>query len=362
VASDCDDPCSAANPDGESCIDDVCAAGGGCTDLGPVITAIDGVGDVNADSNPATAEHHVGSGLRITGAGLAGAGARLAGPDGSDQELSVDSSTDGELIACLPAGTAAGVYTVTVANQAGAACGDFELVQGAVGPEGPAGTYTGAEIVSLVGNGFDDRFVNVSGDAMTGELSVDGGVAVGRGSAGADLDVRGLLDSPLTGVVTVTASSTEVLGGGTSFQSELRVGDALMIAGEIYEVASIADDTHLTLATAATASAAGVSATRDRSLFRVQNGAGTDVFRINRSGWVIGLGLERVDASCSGITCSADALCPAGKKAIGGGCRISSCSQNGYDYNYPLSDLSGWRCQSNECSTTNAYAICARVQ
>lgn len=60
---------------------------------------------------------------------------------------------------------------------------------------------------------------------------------------------QGLLYTPLAGTVTVTAGSLAVLGAGTSFTS-MAVGSLLVFGaqpGVGYVVASIADNTHLTL-------------------------------------------------------------------------------------------------------------------
>jgi hypothetical protein len=374
VAADCDDPCSPSNPTGESCIDDVCVSGVGCG-LEPVIAAIDGIGEVNAAGDQHTAEHFVGSGLRISGSGLRGASVVLESAGSSDLELAVDESSDTELVACLPEGTAAGVYTVTVTNQSGSTCGNFQLVQG---------SYTGEQVVQLVNDGLsensslslvgtltqteaDNRYVNTSGDLISGELDVYGPLAVGHTSPEADLLVRGLLTDPVAGTVTVTAGNQEVLGTDTQFDSELRAGDALLIGGNVYQVESITDDTHLTLTESAVANATGVSASRDRNLARVQTGKGATVLNVDRSGTVevwraLDIGLERVSDSCTGITCVATASCPAGKRVLSGGCQFTNCPQHGYDYSYPAGDLTGWVCRSNQCSDNTAYAVCGRVQ
>jgi len=66
----------------------------------------------------------------------------------------------------------------------------------------------------------------------------------------------------LTGTV-ATAGTTAIVGTGTRFLTELAVGNSISIAGETPRfVASITNDTHLTLTTAASTTGAGRSATR----------------------------------------------------------------------------------------------------
>ncbi len=50
---------------------------------------------------------------------------------------------------------------------------------------------------------------------------------------------------PLTGTVTTVAGSTTVAGAGTSFTTQLKTGDAIVVGGNTYQVASIASDTSL---------------------------------------------------------------------------------------------------------------------
>lgn len=74
----------------------------------------------------------------------------------------------------------------------------------------------------------------------------------------------------LTGTVTTTSGSPTMTGSGTLFTSELSVNQVIQVNSnslaqgttELYAVLAIASDTSLTLARNATASRAGVSATR----------------------------------------------------------------------------------------------------
>ncbi len=64
----------------------------------------------------------------------------------------------------------------------------------------------------------------------------------------------------LSGTVTVATGSTSVTGVGTSFTTQIPADNRIRIAGREYQVASILSNTQLTLETAATASASGVTA------------------------------------------------------------------------------------------------------
>lgn len=75
------------------------------------------------------------------------------------------------------------------------------------------------------------------------------------------------LTTNLTGTVAKTAASATLAGTGTQFQSELAVGDSLIVPGtqsEVRRVQSIASDTSLTVADAFTYSASGQTAQRVR--------------------------------------------------------------------------------------------------
>lgn len=68
--------------------------------------------------------------------------------------------------------------------------------------------------------------------------------------------------STVTGPVTVAANSTTVTGSGSSFTSELTVGDLLVISSESHKIAAIANSTSLTLATRHVSGASGATAVR----------------------------------------------------------------------------------------------------
>jgi hypothetical protein len=67
----------------------------------------------------------------------------------------------------------------------------------------------------------------------------------------------------LTGTVSAAGSTTAVTGSGTSFTTQVEVGDRITLAGDatVYVVASVTDNTHLAM-TANVTSASGVVATQ----------------------------------------------------------------------------------------------------
>ncbi|MFY9257003.1 MAG: peptidylprolyl isomerase [Fuerstiella sp.] len=72
-----------------------------------------------------------------------------------------------------------------------------------------------------------------------------------------------LVTSPLTqltGTVNLTANSTTITGNGTSFTSELLVGDVIQISGRALQVTSITSDTVMTVDSQASASQSGLRA------------------------------------------------------------------------------------------------------
>jgi hypothetical protein len=98
-----------------------------------------------------------------------------------------------------------------------------------------------------------------------------------------------------TGTITTVAASTDVTGSGTHFTTELKVGSVIDTAGNnLYTVASIADDTNLTLTAAVTNAESGVAFTfrgidnvtnQTSDLNVVLGSGGTAPAEINSSDW-----------------------------------------------------------------------------
>ncbi len=88
-------------------------------------------------------------------------------------------------------------------------------------------------------------------------------------------------DTNLTGAVAKTAGSPSIVGTGTLFTTELRVGDPVKISGgsvvyypDVVVVKSIEDDTHFTAYQAPGQTAAGQTATKDSTVFVIPPGLG----------------------------------------------------------------------------------------
>jgi hypothetical protein len=69
-------------------------------------------------------------------------------------------------------------------------------------------------------------------------------------------------ESALTGTFTVAAGSAQVVGAGSAANTELVVGDVLVLGGRSIKVSAITNTTHLTLESAHLTGASGASATR----------------------------------------------------------------------------------------------------
>ncbi|MDO8687305.1 MAG: DUF2793 domain-containing protein, partial [Dehalococcoidales bacterium] len=178
------------------------------------------------------------------------------------------------------------------------------------------GGLSSAELDSslLTATEGDTSYVNVSGDTMTGKLTLSpasgdalvttaGNVGIGTTAPAANLNVKGNLNTALTGTVSVTAGQSSVTGTGTLFATELVVGDAIKIGSQTFTVSNISDNTHLTLSANHTAGASGATSYKDSNIFLVQNGYGVSKFTINKSGAVSVIG----DFSATGDVALGDA-------------------------------------------------------
>jgi len=95
---------------------------------------------------------------------------------------------------------------------------------------------------------------------------------------------RGDLSVALTGTVTISSTTSQLLGTGTSFTSELNVGDSILVGTEIHEVTSITSDTDLTLASTHSAGALDITAFKDGKLLSISTGAGQEKLSVDKSG------------------------------------------------------------------------------
>ena len=79
----------------------------------------------------------------------------------------------------------------------------------------------------------------------------------------------------LTGTYTVAAGSTSVVGTGTAANTEMRVGDLLVLGGRTARVTALANTTHLTIDSAHLTGASAATATRRWEFFNEFNAAPT---------------------------------------------------------------------------------------
>jgi hypothetical protein len=103
----------------------------------------------------------------------------------------------------------------------------------------------------------------------TATLSLSSAVTTTVPLSAADIydgdDMHYTSDANLTGTVTKTATSADLVGSGTAFTSELSVGQMIVVPGTADEprvVVAITDDTHLTVSGAFANSASGQTAAR----------------------------------------------------------------------------------------------------
>ena len=124
----------------------------------------------------------------------------------------------------------------------------------------------------------------------SGKVTTNMNVGIGTASPTACVHVQGTLSQPLTGSVSVTQgdSNKAAIGVSTLFTTELAVGDALKVGTDVYTVAAIADDTHLTLDKVPPNTASGQAFT-DPTLLNVENGAGSSKMQVTKTGQIANL-------------------------------------------------------------------------
>ncbi|MCF7836329.1 hypothetical protein K9M43_01195, partial [Candidatus Gracilibacteria bacterium] len=114
--------------------------------------------------------------------------------------------------------------------------------------------------------------------------SAGGRVGIGNTAPTAQLHVKGSLSTALTGTLDTTDTSAIVTGTSTIFNTELAVDDAIKIGLETFTVASIESNTSLTLNSASTVTASGVTAYKDSNLFALDDREGINKVTVVRSG------------------------------------------------------------------------------
>ena len=169
----------------------------------------------------------------------------------------------------------AGALYVSRANTSGLLNATAEATTGS----GTAGTGL------LVKN--DDVYDNTYAD---GSGNVGPWIAKYAGALGNSLKVStcpssAAWESTLTGTFTVAAGSTTVVGTGSAANTEITVGDLLVISGRTLKVASVTNTTHLTLESAHLTGATGATVTRRWEFFDSFDLApGTSTYTSNAGG------------------------------------------------------------------------------
>jgi hypothetical protein len=176
---------------------------------------------------------------------------KITGTSGFDESLSIESQGESSLMAnglrnmtfvigkvfsfIITSAHGASSFSVDFVPQAGSAIGDFKA-DGSVVVTGNIdfGTY---------------KIINTSSVAIKGDLGF-----------------------VLSGTLGVTGGTTSVVGIGTSFSSELQVGDAIKILTEVFTIASIASNTSLELDSNHLAGASGVTASSDSTILSLKSG------------------------------------------------------------------------------------------
>ena len=124
----------------------------------------------------------------------------------------------------------------------------------------------------------------------TGSGNVGPWVAKYAGALGNSLKVStcpssAVWESTLTGTFTVAASSSAVVGSGSAANTELTVGDIVVLSGRSIKVSAITNATHFTLESAHITGATAVSATRRWEYFDSFDAApGTSAYASDRGG------------------------------------------------------------------------------
>lgn len=182
-------------------------------------------------------------------------------------------------------------------------------------------------------------------DAALGDLeaaiTVDASNNVGVNNTvpSASLDVEGNLSVKLSGTVTAAKGSATVIGVGTKFTTELKVGYAIKVGSEVFTVASIANDTSLTLDSAHVAGAASVSGYTDGTLLAVRNGDGAGKLVVDRSGNV-GIGTASPGANLDVSSSGTEQARFIGTSTGGASLRLNATGTNGGSWRF-LATASG---------------------
>ena len=146
----------------------------------------------------------------------------------------------------------------------------------------------GNAITSIDSNGNIDLTPNGTGEVNITKVDINSGTiddtTITGGSVSSLVTSKGDTSIALSGTVEVTSGSKNVTGTSTAFTSELAENDAIEIDGNVYIIDSITSNSALVLTANASTTAASITAKKDPNLFKVQTGAATDKFVIDKSG------------------------------------------------------------------------------
>lgn len=106
----------------------------------------------------------------------------------------------------------------------------------------------GVYIYNAVSNAFDLLYTFPTGTSRASFCNMNNGVVITNGVDDPVFYSRGR-HVLITGGVSTTQGSKDVVGEGTEFSKELSIGDSLEIDGDVYFIQSIESDTALTLKT-----------------------------------------------------------------------------------------------------------------
>ncbi len=197
----------------------------------------------------------------------------------------------------------------------GAAADDFQArLEAAAGKSVSLEFYEGATNRGLIAAGatsFDLYNGDVAGGPRLSVRQDNGNVGIGMTGAQAKLNVRGNASFAASGTVSVTINSKTVTGSGTSFLSQIAVGDriSVTIGGTTYTrtVTAIASNTSLTVDATYTTSAGSLTMTARPSLFRCDASSGNRQLMVDDDGFVGLAGTAVNDNDGVGyVICNAD--------------------------------------------------------
>ena len=127
----------------------------------------------------------------------------------------------------------------------------------------PAGTAK-AKLEATVSTGYTDKTKPVEWDDLRNLLDDYPAFWKELSNKFAPAVTWDALTENLTGTVSITLGTAAVVGIGTLFTSQLKVGNEITISGESFFVLTIADDLNLTIAANHVAGASTVTATTDK--------------------------------------------------------------------------------------------------